>query len=60
MVNLSVKAKLAFMGEYTTVVHVVFKPGPILIIEGLEYMVHELLHHSGAVGRSKWHDCRGI
>ena len=45
------------MGEYTAVIYVVFESWPILVVKGLEYVVHELLHHGRAVGGSEWHNC---
>jgi hypothetical protein len=53
MGNLLVKVKFTFIDEYTIVIHIIFKLRPILVVEGLKYVVHKLLHYGRAVGRSK-------
>ena len=45
-----------FLGEDATIIHVILEPWAILIIEGLEDVVHEFLHDCWIVGRPKRHD----
>jgi hypothetical protein len=53
--NLSVEVELTYSCKDATVVHIIFEPRPISIIEGPEYVVYKLLHYGGTVSGSKWH-----
>jgi len=49
------KVEFTYSCKDAAVIHVVLESGPISIIEGPKYVIHEFLHYSRAVSRSKWH-----
>ena len=53
--DLPVEVEFPYSCKDAAVVHVIFEPGPILIIEGPEHVVHKFLHYAGTVSGSKWH-----
>jgi len=50
-----VEVKLTYSCKDAAVVHVVLELRLVSIIEGPKHVVHEFLHYSGAVSRSKRH-----
>jgi len=53
--DLLVEVELTYSCKDATVIHIILKLGPIMIVEGPEYVVHKFLHYSRTVSGSEWH-----